>query len=159
MWWLKLTKMALFQSSWFIQRLRLCMCISSPAGISRCGFPHLRSMCVYPSVRSAVSRVPGLLLDVWNGKIRDVRSLSLGKAALKSATVYCCWSEHCQRVNINLSLLSVSYSGSSHFSFCHLPHKDWCRRLSVEENSAQGYERLECIEIFHGKKFTFIRHL
>lgn len=127
------------------------MAIPSPAVISICGFPLLCPMCLSPSVRRAVIRVPRLSLDVWNGKIKDVRSLSLGKAALKSAAVYCCWSESWPRVNINLSLLSATYCGSSDFCLCHFPPRDGCFGLSREESSTQGYKGLQCVKIFHGK--------
>lgn len=145
--------MALFQTSWVIERPRLYMSIQSSVRIGICGFPFpLRSGCLSLSVRSAVImiRLPGLPL-VGNGKIKDVRALSLGKAALKSATVYCCWSESWQRVNSNLPLLSATYCGSSDFCLCRLPPTDRCCGLSVEESSTEGYEGLEYIKIFHGK--------
>lgn len=145
--------MALFRTSWVIGKPRLYMSNPSPVRISICGFPlPLHPVCLFPSVRSAVIRAPGLSLDVWNGKIKDVRSLSLGKAALKSATVYCCWAESRQRVNRNLPLLSTTYCGSSDLCLCRLPPTDRCCGLSAEESSTERYEGLEYIKIFHGKK-------
>lgn len=143
--------MALFRTSCVIGKPRLYMAIPSPVRISICGFPlPLHPVCLFPSVRSAVIRVPGLPLHVWNGKIKDVRSLSLGKAALKSANVYCCWSESWQRVNSHLPLLSATYCGSSGFCLCQLPPTDRCCGLSAEESSTEGSEGLEYIKIFHG---------